>query len=69
MTRKDIYINVALKLLQNRPLGAIRDSDKGLYICGDFLADVRLLSEEILKGSEQFDQEQQVKTREKLLKE
>ena len=50
MTKKEVYINVALHLLHTRMLGSIKGSAEGLHVCESFLSDVALLSEAIVKG-------------------
>lgn len=52
--RKTLFQQVALVQLKARPASVIRGSATGDVVCQSFLADVALITEAILKKSEEF---------------
>lgn len=52
--RKELFKQVALVQLQTRKAGVLKGSVEGAIVCPDFLEDVALITEEILKASHSF---------------
>ena len=57
--RKTVFQKVALIMIGARPISVIRGSTSGPQVCGAFLKDVALVSEALLKASEEFANDHQ----------